>query len=34
MMTNDSSALAELSDREVLVRVRDAVRNEQVATAR
>jgi hypothetical protein len=34
MMTNDSSALAALSDREVLVRVRDAVRNEQVATAR
>ena len=33
-MTNISSDLGELSDREVLVRVRDAVRDERLATAR
>ena len=34
MMTNISAPLGELSDREVLARVHDAVRNERVATAR
>jgi hypothetical protein len=34
MMTNTSTVLAELSDREVLERVQDAVRDERVTTAR
>src|SRR3990167_511144 len=34
MMTNISAPLGELSDREVLARVHDAVRDERVATAR
>ena len=33
-MTNVSTVLGEMSDREVLARVRDAVRDERVATAR